>query len=79
MQELTKDSLDEIEDNFKYFDKDENGLIDQDEFAELLKVLSPNIDAKQIATGFNIVDENSDGYIDHDEFVTWWRSTWWEY
>ncbi len=79
MQELTEEKLAEIQENFEFFDEDKNGFIDLDEFAELLKVLSPSITREQVACGFRIVDENGDGFIDHDEFVEWWRTTWWEY
>ncbi len=68
-----------IRDHFEFCDKDGNGKIDFDEFASLLKILSPDCTTAQAAAGFSITDTNSDGAIDLDEFVEWWQSCWYEY
>ncbi len=78
-QQLSAEKLKDIKDNFSFFDRDNNGEIDQDEFTELLKVISPNSKPEQAKEGFSIVDENNDGHIDFEEFIQWWQTCWWEY
>lgn len=78
-REIPSQQLAEIKENFKFFDRDNNGEIDQEEFTKLLQVISPNSTAEQGAEGFAIVDENEDGHIDLDEFIDWWQTCWWEY
>ncbi len=76
---LSEEKLAQVRDHFDFCDTDGNGQIDFDEFAALLKVLSPSSTTNQAAAGFSITDTNSDGYIDFDEFIAWWQTTWWEY
>lgn len=79
MTELTEEKRREISENFDFFDTDHNGHIDFDEFAKLLRILSPDCTVQQTAEGFSIIDTNSDGFIDLEEFIEWWQTTWWEY
>jgi Ca2+-binding EF-hand superfamily protein len=76
---LTKERIEEIRNNFTFFDRDHNGEIDLEEFTELLRVLSPKTTNEQAEKGFSFIDENADGHIDFDEFIRWWESCWWEY
>ena len=69
----------DIRESFEFFDRDNNGLIDFDEFRSLLKTVNPDASISQAAEGFSMTDTNSDGYVDLDEFIAWWRSNWWEY
>jgi Ca2+-binding EF-hand superfamily protein len=69
----------EIRETFEFFDRDNNGLIDFNEFRSLLKTVNPEASISQSAEGFSMTDTNSDGYVDLDEFIAWWRSNWWEY
>jgi len=78
-REIPADQLAEIKDNFSFFDRDNNGEIDQEEFTKLLQVISPSTTLQQGAEGFAIVDENNDGHIDLNEFIDWWQTCWWEY
>lgn len=79
VKNLDQAKIDEIRKEFDFFDSDHNGQIDQGEFWELLKILSPNAKESQAAEGFSLIDENSDGVIDFDEFLAWWQNSWWEY
>jgi Ca2+-binding EF-hand superfamily protein len=79
MDKALDEKLEEIRSNFEFFDRDNNGLIDFDEFRAVLKTVNPEITISQAAEGFSITDTNSDGYVDLDEFITWWRGNWWEY
>lgn len=76
---LTEAQIAEIKQEFVFFDKDQNGRIDQDEFFELLKVLSPKVKESQANEGFTLIDTNANGAIDFDEFLVWWQNCWWEY
>jgi hypothetical protein len=69
----------EIRGSFEFFDKDNNGLIDFEEFRSLLRTVNPEATTNQAAEGFSMTDTNCDGYVDLDEFVAWWQATWWEY
>ncbi len=79
MNNLPDNKVREIRESFEYFDRDQNGFIDFDEFTELLKVISPESTVQQAAEGFSIIDTNSDGHVDLEEFITWWKTTWWEF
>ncbi len=76
---LSAEELKKVKDSFDFADADSNGAIEFKEFAELLRVLSPDTDVEQAATGFSMVDTDSDGQISYDEFVTWWQQVWWEF
>lgn len=78
-RDLTEKQIAEIKEEFDFFDGDKNGQIDQDEFFELLKALSPKTKKEQAAEGFDLIDENHDNFIDFDEFLAWWKNGWWEY
>ncbi|WP_223668895.1 EF-hand domain-containing protein [Kangiella shandongensis] len=79
MEALTDKQLEEIQNHFKFFDRDNNGRIDLEEFAELLAVLSPDSNPEQAKEGFSLIDTNGSGYIEFDEFLSWWKTCWWEY
>ena len=79
MTTLPKEKLEEIRENFEYFDRNNKGYINFEEFSELLAVISPQSTTRQAAEGFSMIDTNSDGHVDLDEFVEWWQTTWYEY
>lgn len=77
--DLSSEKREEIRGHFEYFDRDGNGVINFEEFRELLGVISPNSKLDQALRGFVLVDTNSDGQIDFGEFIEWWGSVWWEF
>ena len=79
MQDLPADKREKIREHFDFFDEDQNDNIDFDEFANLLRIISPDSSTQQAAEGFSIIDTNSDGFIDFDEFMEWWETVWYEY
>lgn len=74
-----QEMLDEIRDNFDYFDRDNNGQIDVNEFTKLLHVIDPNATKQQAEDGFEFIDTDNNGHIDLDEFIEWWQTHWWQY
>lgn len=79
MKPLSDERLDEIKQHFNFFDRDNNGAIDVDEFAELLQVLSPDSGQEEAHKGFALIDSDGSGFIEFDEFLEWWKTCWWEY
>ena len=60
---------------FDYNDRDEDGLIDIEEFADMLDDLEADMsDADETRAGFRDIDTNHDGKIDFGEFAAWWAS-----
>jgi Ca2+-binding EF-hand superfamily protein len=70
---LDDDALEELREIFEHFDKDHNGVIDRQEFAELLAALSAGMSKAEADVGFREVDTNKNGVIEFREFVRWWR------
>lgn len=79
MNELSADARAEARKNFAFFDSDNNGYIDFEEFSEVLNVISSNVSTQQAAEGFSMVDTDSDGQVSFDEFITWWQTAWYEF
>ena len=73
------EKLQEIRNNFDFFDKDQNGQIELKEFISLLKVIEPTSSRQQAEEGFKIIDDDHNGVIDFEEFMVWWESCWWQY
>jgi calmodulin/calcium-binding protein CML/plastin-2 len=71
-QKPTEERLDELRETFEYNDRDSDGLIQLDEFIEMLDELEANIDEKEAKVGFHDIDTNDDGLIDFEEFLAWW-------
>lgn len=76
---LSEQQVADVRKEFDFFDRDNNGQIELQEFIELLTVLSPKTKASHVQEGFEIIDTNQDGYIDFNEFLEWWQQGWWEY
>ncbi len=68
----SEEELDELREAFDYNDRDSDGMIQLDEFAEMLDELEAGMSESEIRTGFGDIDTNDDGLIDFKEFVTWW-------
>ena len=79
VKDLDQEQIKQIREEFDFFDRDNNGEIDVDEFFELIKVLSPKAKQSSATEGFALIDTNGDGSIDFDEFLVWWQNSWWEY
>ncbi len=76
MSELSQEEIAEIKDHFDFFDKDNSGLIDIDEFTQLLKILAPEASQANAIRGFATIDVDHNEQIDFDEFLDWWKMNW---
>jgi Ca2+-binding EF-hand superfamily protein len=65
---LTAEQLQEIDQNFKYFDKDKSGLIDKRELRACLQSLGEDATPKDVQAVLDVYDSNKDGKITFDEF-----------
>jgi calmodulin len=66
--------LEELKENFEFFDRDDNGRIDRDEFKRLMQVLGADAPEDELDVGFDVVDADDDGAIDFHEFASWWMN-----
>jgi len=64
--------MDEILQTFLSFDRDGNGFIDREEFAELVKVAGASMNPDRVDEAFQAVDIDGNGVIDFNEFIRWW-------
>ncbi len=79
MSELSAASREKAREQFAFFDRDDNGYIDFDEFSELLHVIAEEVTTKRAAEGFSMVDVDSDGRVSFEEFISWWETVWYEF
>ena len=75
---MSDGEIDRIRKQFDSFDKDNNGMIDLQEFLDMIAVLYPHSNSSYIEGGFTLMDENCDGLIDFQEFLGWWQEEDWE-
>jgi len=69
MEEL---ELAELRENFDHFDTDSNGVIDFEEFKELLSALQADMTEEEAEIGFDIIDADDNQTIEFQEFADWW-------
>lgn len=57
---------------FSNFDKNNNGVLEYSEFAELIKSLGLNLSDEQLKDGFHKIDTGNNNMITFEEFMDWW-------
>ena len=72
MPQPSEEEIEEINENFDYFDSDRNGLLDFQEFTYLVDALGGDMQPDEMHTGFSYIDTDQNGYIDIEEFMAWW-------
>lgn len=70
---MTEHSREELREEFDYFDSDDNGKIEFDEFLGLLEALGADVKDDEAHAGFDALDTDGDGHIDFHEFLAWWE------
>jgi Ca2+-binding EF-hand superfamily protein len=69
---LNRTDLARLREDFRYFDRNRDGLMQFDEFTHFLASLKANMSAQELHTGFTEIDTDRDGVIEFEEFVDWW-------
>jgi len=72
MAKLSKEQLEELRETFDYNDLDGDGMIELDEFLQMLQELEAETSEREARIGFQEIDTNDDGLIDFKEFIDWW-------
>jgi Ca2+-binding EF-hand superfamily protein len=58
--------------NFRKYDKDNNGSLSNSEFIDYFKgVSNQDVSKESIDALISLLDKNNDGKVDFNEFVTW--------
>ena len=79
MKELSDKQIDKIKGHFDYFDEDNSGRLNLNEFRQLFKVIAPDSKRSEADAGFAAIDTDKSGEIEFDEFLDWWNSNWFVY
>ncbi len=64
----------DIRAEFEHVDRDDNGVIDLEEFSELLRSLHLFRTENIVRHAFDRIDKNNNGAIDFEEFAAWWST-----
>lgn len=65
----------EIREEFARYDRDGDGSISIDEFADLLATFGEGLSADEQLLAFDATDRDADGVIDFEEFASWWTDS----
>jgi len=68
LKEVVKANNIKIKEVFKNFDVDASGKLDRKEFAQLIRIIAPDISDDDISEIFVKFDVNKDGDVSFEEF-----------
>jgi calmodulin len=74
MANVDEDERAELREAFDYNDRNADGMIQLEEFLEMLEDLEADMSDREARIGFQDIDTNDDGLIDFGEFVAWWTT-----
>jgi calmodulin len=74
MANVDEDERAELREAFDYNDRNADGMIQLEEFLEMLEDLEAGVSDREARIGFQDIDTNDDGLIDFGEFVAWWTA-----
>ena len=66
--------LEELKENFEYFDSNGDGRLDLAEFSRLLAALDALEPGEDASLGFNEIDSDGSGGVEFDEFARWFNA-----
>ena len=66
--------LEELKENFEYFDSNGDGRLDLAEFSRLLAALDALEPGEDASLGFNEIDSDGSGGVEFDEFARWFSA-----
>jgi Ca2+-binding EF-hand superfamily protein len=58
---------------FESMDTNKDGMLDENEFSQILELLGWDSPAELRSLEFAAVDVNADGLVEFEEFADWWR------
>jgi calmodulin len=61
-----------LREDFNYFDRNNDGLMEFEEFVRFLSAIGADMSRADCEAGFNEIDTDHDGVIDFEEFCDWW-------
>jgi calmodulin len=65
-------NYDRLKKLFDRFDSNCDGLVDEDEFREVLRSLGETPTDELLSLEFAAIDANADGKVEFEEFKEWW-------
>jgi Ca2+-binding EF-hand superfamily protein len=68
----TGGDLARLREDFDYDDRNDDGLMQFEEFTSFLCALEASMSSEELRTGFAEIDTDHDGVIEFEEFVDWW-------
>jgi calmodulin len=74
MASVNEDEREELREAFDYNDRNSDGMIQLEEFLEMLEELEADMSDREARIGFKDIDTNDDGLVDFGEFVEWWTA-----
>jgi Ca2+-binding EF-hand superfamily protein len=74
VSQISLEKQEELREIFSHFDKNNDGVIESSEFAQLLEALGAEMSESEVATGLRALDEDGSGTIEFEEFAAWWTS-----
>ena len=69
---LNRGEIARVREDFNYYDRNKDGLIEYSEFVAFLRALESDMSEAETVMGFSEVDTDKDGVIEFDEFIDWW-------
>ena len=67
-------SIVELRENFDHFDRDSDGMLEREEFGELMLALDAVEPGEDATFGFGEIDTDASGVIEFDEFASWFQN-----
>ncbi|HEU4624560.1 MAG TPA: EF-hand domain-containing protein [Steroidobacteraceae bacterium] len=66
--------IERLREDFEYFDRNDDGLMEFEEFQRFLQALDAGMSDEEARLGFSEIDTDRDGVIEFEEFLDWWGS-----
>jgi calmodulin len=64
--------IERLREDFEYYDRNQDGLMDYEEFVRFLGALDAGMSEDERRIGFGEIDTDHDRVIEFEEFMDWW-------